>query len=454
MTTTIQGTLDKFPEFISLLRRRKETGALTLTDGAAQVHLYFEHGLLVHAVDGVDSGDQAAYQVLNWKEGNFAFTDGTFDAPRTIDVAQALLFFETLMAVRGNQHPETPQRPLLPARLVTPGADNTTWSIALPEGQVQYDRLKASFVNLRSLFDELTKLNFSGYMTMLSKEREGLVILYRGVIFAAYVYQNNAPLAGLPALDELITWSQDKDAEIGVFCLSDKTVASLTALIDGRIVHAKLDTQFIKMDALLKSLADQQFTGAINIRLPDDAEEGLMLLDEGQEIGSYYRYGRELLSDDERPYQIVAEPKATIWVFATQPIGEGFKIAPLPPSVSPKNLALLADATRRCLMALSALAGTRKALEYLEIARRSAVHQYPWLASLKMSEDETVRIDLIDLKQLTLAEAVAGFTTLLDGCREQGHLIFGEKVVKAQIQKQMITLRGELAALGLPENWY
>src|SRR5574341_1672794 len=193
MAATVEGKLDQLPAFIDLLRARKETGDLALINGSETVHLYLQNGLGIHATDGTNSGDETVYRALSWKDGNFSFTPGPVNTPRTIDDAQAAMLFETIALLHETEEEQTaaaaPPTPTTPARPKTPAAAGTLRSIALPEGEALHEGLKSKVVNLRSLLDDLAQTNFSGYLVLTSAEREGLVLFHLGILSDVYFYQ-------------------------------------------------------------------------------------------------------------------------------------------------------------------------------------------------------------------------------------------------------------------------
>ncbi len=455
MAATIEGKLDQLPTFVDLLRARKETGDLALNNGAETVHLYFQNGLVIHATDGASSGDETVYPALSWKGGDFVFAPGLVNTPRTIDDAQAAMLFETIAFLHEKGEEKTaaaaPPGPIAPARPKTQTAAGTLRSIAFPEGESLHEGLKLKFVSLLSLLDDLAQSNFSGYLMLTSGEREGLMLFHRGVVRNVYFYQQSNADLGSNAMNQILATASEREGEIGVRKLSEEFVASYASLLHGQAVHGRLDAKAVKIHGLIQSLQEDQFSGCVNIQMRDDATEGFVFFFNGQTLGGFYREGRLLVPGMGRVYQMVAEPGAMIWVFATPPPGEIPAVA-VPRPATPANLQILLEASRRCVLALASLAGPTKMQGYFQSALKQVVKKHPWLSALKMNSDGTF-IAVPDLTDVSLSQAIDGVLMLMNDCWNQGRALFGDKIVRANIQKQLLDIRKDLETLGFPQDW-
>lgn len=456
MAATLEGKLEQLPAFVDLLRARKETGDLILSNGSETVHLYFQNGLAIHATNGTDSGDETVYRALSWTEGNFVFAPGPVNTPRTIDDAQAAMLFETIAFLHQTEEEETaavaPPAPTTPARPKTYAVGGTLRSIAFPEGESLHEGLKLKFVDLLSLLDDLAQSNFSGYLMLTSGEREGLVLFHRGLVSDVYFYQQGKAKLGSNAMKQILTTAREREGTVSVRKLSEEFVASYASLLYGQAVHSRLDAKAVKIRGLLESLQEERFSGCVNIQTRDDSTEGFVFFFDGHNLGSFYREGQMLMPGMGHVYQMVAEPGATIWVFATPPPGATQAMA-VPRPATPANLQVLLEASRRCVLALASLAGSTKMQGYFQSALKQAAQKHPWLSSLKMNSDGTLNTDALDLTDVSLSQAVDGFLMLMNDCRNQGQTLFGDKIVRTTIQKQLLDMRQELNALGFPEDW-
>jgi hypothetical protein len=84
-------------EVLRLLSGTKQTGRLLLTQGGAEGSLGLEEGKIVQAQTGEETGMPAIYQIILWREAQFAFADG----PLPENIARELANFDTKVIVDG-----------------------------------------------------------------------------------------------------------------------------------------------------------------------------------------------------------------------------------------------------------------------------------------------------------------------------------------------------------------
>jgi len=61
------------PDVLRLLISGRQTGRLDLSNGEASAVVYLESGNVVHAVNGAQMGERAAFSLMAWREGSFGF---------------------------------------------------------------------------------------------------------------------------------------------------------------------------------------------------------------------------------------------------------------------------------------------------------------------------------------------------------------------------------------------
>jgi hypothetical protein len=72
------------PSLLQVMSRECSTAILRLQRGVDQGAMYFAEGVLVHAVAGPVTGDEAACELLGWPDGRFRLARDAEPQPRTI----------------------------------------------------------------------------------------------------------------------------------------------------------------------------------------------------------------------------------------------------------------------------------------------------------------------------------------------------------------------------------
>ena len=83
------------PSLLQVMSRECSTAILKLQRGHNQGAMYFAEGVLVHAVAGPVTGDEAACELLGWPDGRFRLARDGDPQPRTITDRLARLVVDT-----------------------------------------------------------------------------------------------------------------------------------------------------------------------------------------------------------------------------------------------------------------------------------------------------------------------------------------------------------------------
>jgi len=83
------------PSLLQVMSRECSTAILRLQRGTDQGAMYFAEGVLVHAVAGPVTGDEAACELLGWPDGRFRMARDADPQPRTITDRLARLVVDT-----------------------------------------------------------------------------------------------------------------------------------------------------------------------------------------------------------------------------------------------------------------------------------------------------------------------------------------------------------------------
>ncbi len=96
MSEALRGDLNQLslPNIIQLLKSGSQTGKLDLSDGTNTGEIFLQQGNIIHAVAGVQIGEEAFYTLLSWIRGNFNFVSSVEAPDQTIATATELLLIE------------------------------------------------------------------------------------------------------------------------------------------------------------------------------------------------------------------------------------------------------------------------------------------------------------------------------------------------------------------------
>ncbi len=328
-------------------------------------------------------------------------------------------------------------------------SDGAFSKVAMPVGEILHAQLKTAYVDFSSLLGDLAKTNFSGYVSLEAGDRQGVVLFQNGNAVDALCAQSSQRDLSQVAMAELNVLAREKLGSLNVVRTSPELAASCVALFHGEALHDHLDAQAVRLDGLLKSLEENRLTGCIAVQA-NGAGAGYYFLYEGANLGAYYREHEALARDDARVENLVGEGGAMISVFAAPSRREPISLATT--FTARSHAWLLAEVIRRCLHALTELAGMSMVNEYFQGARSRAVKTYPWLEGLTLQLNGKLDSEL-DLKNVPLDDALAGIAMVLNDCRERGIALFGEKAIRAGFEKQLAEMHPQLIAMGFPENW-
>lgn len=91
------------PSLLQIMSRECSTAILRLQRGSDQGTMYFAEGVLVHAISGHVTGDEAACELLGWPDGRFRLARDGEPQPRTITDRLARLVVDADSG-RGSAH--------------------------------------------------------------------------------------------------------------------------------------------------------------------------------------------------------------------------------------------------------------------------------------------------------------------------------------------------------------
>jgi hypothetical protein len=173
----------------------------------------------------------------------------------------------------------------------------------LPRGHALYERLNTSFTQIEPLLDQLKATCFSGYLQLVARDYEGLVLLEAGAVVNACEQLKDQRRNGANATDRILLKGRERDGSIGVFQLSAELARLLDYLFGRELLHKGLTSDLTSLDRLVAGLGARRHSGCIEVQFPASQDAATVFLRDGQVMETAwscrdgFRAGPEALQD-------------------------------------------------------------------------------------------------------------------------------------------------------------
>lgn len=187
---------------------------------------------------------------------------------------------------------------------------------------------------VKSVFDLLWEEKFSGFLSVVFGNYEGLSMMYKGRSIHNRFGEGRNLYRDQNALRRIIDLqvpTNEKHAVL-VYPLAPEFVHSYTALLMGETLLNSFSSQGMKINKLLNTLEHSHHTGVV--RISNDIENGFMFLSDGHKLGSYYEVENVLEESILRVYQIVSKAGSLIDVLTSPDEDKLFQSASRPRSAA------------------------------------------------------------------------------------------------------------------------
>lgn len=172
----------------------------------------------------------------------------------------------------------------------------------LPKGEVIYENLRSSFIDLNNFLQSLKEDNFTGYIQISFWDYEGILFLEAGEIVNAVEEARGSKRGGEEAVENIILMSKQKDGRINVYRLIPEMVTILASTSMKEATYKDLSTEFTSLDKLIEKLGKEKHSGYIDIMLNDNKGRGIIFFQEGDIVEAAMSgentggiYGKEML---------------------------------------------------------------------------------------------------------------------------------------------------------------
>ena len=346
-----KGSLDQTPllSLLQSMQAQRATGTLQVRKSGEAFSLFFLFGHLFHAFGNGTQGEDAVFEPLSWRQGDYTFdpksklpTEETITAPTADILAEA-----KRRGVPGSDN-GTGSRPVAaapapppPAPAPAPVSERTVVSAQqpaptaapvaeegppatelypLPVGKLVYESLKTAFVDFPKLLRSLSADRLTGYLRLTGQASRGMILFYQGSLIESFYDGGAVVTTGRTAFSLFKNDVDRGEGSMDVIELSPEVVTAIYQLLTAPTILQGLLARFVDVRALLEYLQEERIHGSLLVRAPE--EMGIILLRDGQLLGAFTRGQPQLVSDPEIVTRLCAESKTRIEVKAVADLEE------------------------------------------------------------------------------------------------------------------------------------
>jgi hypothetical protein len=332
------------------MQAQRATGTLQVRNGGEAFSLFFLFGHLFHAYGNGSQGEEAVFEPLAWRQGDYTFdpksklpTEETITAPTADILAEAKRRGVPGASDNGSgaaarlapapvpapAAPQVSERPVVsqpqpaPAAQAQPAPDDgppATELYPLPVGKLVYESLKTAFVDFPKLLRSLSADHLTGYLRLTGLASRGMILFYQGSLIESF-YDGGAVVSTGRTAFSLFKNDVDRgEGSMDVIELSAEVVTAIYQLLTAPTILQGLLARFVDVRALLQYLQEEKIHGSLLVRAPD--EMGIVLLRDGALLGAFTRGQPQLVQDPEVVTRLCADSKTRIEVKAVADLEE------------------------------------------------------------------------------------------------------------------------------------
>jgi hypothetical protein len=350
-----KGSLDQTPllALLQSMQAQRATGTLQVRKAGEAFSLFFLFGHLFHAYGNSTQGEEAVFEPLTWRQGDYTFdpksklpTEETITAPtadilaeakrrgvpgadngsgaRPVAVAPAPASAPAAPAAGAPPVSEravvSPQQPAPDLQPIPDEGPPATELYPLPVGKLVYESLKTAFVDFPKLLRSLSSDRLTGYLRLTGQASRGMILFYQGNLIESFYDGGAVVTTGRTAFSLFKNDVDRGEGSMDVIELSSEVVTAIYQLLTAPTILQGLLARFVDVRALLQYLQEERIHGSLLVRAPD--EMGIILLRDGQLLGAFTRGQPQLMSDPEIVTRLCADSKTRIEVKAVADLEE------------------------------------------------------------------------------------------------------------------------------------
>src|SRR2546423_2516311 len=348
-----KGSLDQTPllSLLQSMQAQRATGTLQVRSGGEAFSLFFLFGHLFHAYGNGSQGEEAVFEPLAWRQGDYTFdpksklpTEETITAPTADILAEAKrrgvpgADNGPVAAIRSpapqatspaaaapvasqvSERPVVSQPPQVAAQPTAEEGPPPTELYPLPVGKLVYESLKTAFVDFPKLLRSLSTDRLTGYLRLTGQASRGMILFYQGSLIESF-YDGGAVVSTGRTAFSLFKNDVDRgEGSMDVIELTSEVVTAIYQLLTAPTILQGLLARFVDVRALLQYLQEEKIHGSLLVRAPD--EMGIVLLRDGQLLGAFPPGQPQLVQDPELVTRLCADSKTRIEVKAVADLEE------------------------------------------------------------------------------------------------------------------------------------
>lgn len=157
-----------------------------------------------------------------------------------------------------------------------------------PKGQVVYENLNTSFTQLDAMMNDLTSVQFTGYVQLTAWEYVGVLLFDTGRIVNAIEESKEQRRFGPSAAEGIALRGREKDGTLNVYRLSPEMTQLLANLFNSEVIYKDLDNDLTSLDKLVIKMQDEKLTGYIEVKLRQSQNVGTIFMRDGQVLDSTF----------------------------------------------------------------------------------------------------------------------------------------------------------------------
>lgn len=181
--------------------------------------------------------------------------------------------------------------------------------IVIPREAPVVSNLHTNYIKIRRFIEHFRPSMPAGCVYLRAPEIEGAVFFNGGKIVNAHLCRNGEALNRQSALEAFLVEADGGGQSVSVFEIPEETIHYWANLGEATSVHKNLTSSTVNMDALMKKIIQEQFTGLIEVLNAQGRADQIHVI-QGEISGAVLGKSRGILRDpDQELAQIMANAK-------------------------------------------------------------------------------------------------------------------------------------------------
>lgn len=168
--------------------------------------------------------------------------------------------------------------------------------IVIPRETPVVSNLNTSYIKIRQFVDHFRTSLPSGCIYMRASESEGAIFFEDGVLINTHICTEGRRLVRQQALEEILRMADSGKHTLSVYELPVETICYWANLNEAAFIHKNLTSSTVDLEALLKKITRDRFTGLIEVLNPQGRADQIHVI-LGEIVGVVLGKTRGILRD-------------------------------------------------------------------------------------------------------------------------------------------------------------